>query len=515
MKKKTGLLLLLLMFLLTLVGCGAPKDEATQRSGAKLATLEDLKDKRIGILLGSVHDAYVAKTFPDATVLQYKSPSDLVLAVKTGKVDAAFYTHETLLEILRGDDEIGFLAERIFSVPIGMGFKKGNDELRGQFDLFLRQLKESGVFDDMVRRWILDGTTQMPDIENPKTNGVLTVGIVSDKGMPFTIVKDNRMIGFDVEMAQRFAAYLGKELKLSDMEFGALIPAVSGNKIDQITSTLMITQERKKQIDFSEPYYELGASAFALKKNLAQAQGETNAAVAVSGWQSLADSFHNNIIREKRYLLLLDGLQTTLVLSVSSSFFGTVLGALICFMRMRKNRLVCSSAKVYIALMRGTPVLVLLMLIFYVAFASVDVNPLIAAVLAFALNFAAYVSEMFRTSIESVDKGQTEAGLAGGFSRLQTFVYIVMPQALRQVMPVYKGEFISLVKMTSVVGYIALQDLTKASDIIRSRTFDAFFPIVMVAVLYFIVSWSLALALDYAGAKLDPKQQRKTRRDAL
>ena len=135
----------------------------------------------------------------------------------------------------------------------------------------------------------------------------------------------------------------------------------------------------------------------------------------------------------------------------------------------------------YISVLRGTPVLVLLMLIFYVVFASVNINPVLAATVAFGMNFAAYVAEIFRTGIEGIDKGQTEAGIAMGFSKTKTFLYIVLPQTVRRILPVYKGEFISLVKMTSIVGYIAVQDLTKASDIIRSRTFDAFFPLVMVA----------------------------------
>jgi polar amino acid transport system substrate-binding protein len=118
------------------------------------------------------------------------------------------------------------------------------------------------------------------------------------------------------------------------------------------------------------------------------------------------------------------------------------------------------------------------------------------AVVAFALNFAAYVSEMFRTAIDSVGKGQTEAGLAIGFTRWQTFVYIVAPQALRNVMPVYKGEAVSLVKNTSIVGYIAIQDLTRASDMIRNRTFDAFFPLLLVTVIYFVLAWLLGKLLD-------------------
>jgi polar amino acid transport system substrate-binding protein len=130
------------------------------------------------------------------------------------------------------------------------------------------------------------------------------------------------------------------------------------------------------------------------------------------------------------------------------------------------------------------------------------------AVFAFSLNFAAYVSEMFRTSIESIDKGQKEAGIAGGFTKVQVFLQIITPQALRHLLPVYKGEFISLVKMTSIVGYIAVQDLTKASDIIRSRTFDAFFPLIMAAVLYLIIAGLLTKALGYVEISVDPKRKK-------
>jgi polar amino acid transport system substrate-binding protein len=125
------------------------------------------------------------------------------------------------------------------------------------------------------------------------------------------------------------------------------------------------------------------------------------------------------------------------------------------------------------------------------------------------MNFAAYAAEIFRTGIEGVDKGQTEAGLAMGFTRVATFVNIVLPQTVRRILPVYKGEFISLVKMTSIVGYIAVQDLTKASDIIRSRTFDAFFPLVMVAILYFAISWLLLQSLEYLERRTDPKLKRR------
>ena len=197
-----------------------------------------------------------------------------------------------------------------------------------------------------------------------------------------------------------------------------------------------------------------------------------------------------------------------MLLSVLSCAFGTLLGALICYMRMSRNTLARRSAMLYISLMRGMPVLVLLMLIFYVVFASVNISPILVAVFAFGLNFGAYTSEMFRTGIESIDRGQTEAGIAMGFTRVGTFRHIVLPQALQRILPVYKGEFISMVKMTSIVGYVAVEDLTKASDIIRSRTFDAFFPLVTVAILYFLVSWVLIQALGYIERRTDPMQRR-------
>ena len=220
-------------------------------------------------------------------------------------------------------------------------------------------------------------------------------------------------------------------------------------------------------------------------------------------------SFRNNIIAENRWLIILDGLKTTVVISVFATIFGTLLGGLICFMRMSSNRILSSAAQVYIAVLRGTPLLVFLMLMFYVVFATVDISPVIVAVIAFGMNFAAYVAEIYRAGINSIDRGQREAGIAMGFTGFQTFRYIILPQTIQRILPVYKGENISMVKITSVVGYIAVQDLTKAGDIIRSRTFDAFFPLVMVAILYFLIAWALTAILEQVERMADPRSRRR------
>lgn len=217
------------------------------------------------------------------------------------------------------------------------------------------------------------------------------------------------------------------------------------------------------------------------------------------------DAFHGNLIHEDRYLLILDGLKTTLVISVLSIVLGSLLGALVCFMRMSRVGALRLPARAYVSVLRGTPVLVVLMLVYYVVFASVNVSPTIVSVVAFGLNFAAYAAEIYRSGIEGIDRGQAEAAVSLGFTKAGAFRHVVLPQTVRRILPVYEGEVISLVKMTSVVGYIAVQDLTKASDLIRSRTFDAFFPLVLVAVLYFLLSWALVRALGSVRRWTDPK----------
>ena len=213
-------------------------------------------------------------------------------------------------------------------------------------------------------------------------------------------------------------------------------------------------------------------------------------------FSNVAESFSNNLIVEDRYRMILDGLQVTLLITLCAAVLGTLLGGLVCWMRMSRHRWLQQVAKVYIDLMRGTPVLVLLMLMYYVVMAPVDATGIVVAIVTFAMNTAAYISEMLRTTIQGIDRGQTEAGLALGFTQRQTFFRIVLPQVVRAVMPVYQGEIISLLKGTSIVGYIAVADMTRASDLIRSRTFDAFFPLIVTAIIYFVMAWLIGMLLQ-------------------
>lgn len=210
----------------------------------------------------------------------------------------------------------------------------------------------------------------------------------------------------------------------------------------------------------------------------------------------IAQSFYNNLIAEQRYRMILEGLQVTLLITFCAAVLGTLLGGLVCWARMNRRPWLRQAAIIYIDLMRGTPVLVFMMLMYYVFMAPLDASGITVAVVTFAMNMSAYAGEMFRSAIEGIDRGQTEAGLALGYTPQQTFLRIVLPQVVRQIMPVYLGEVISLLKGTSIVGYIAIVDMTRASDLIRSRTFDAFFPLILTAAIYFVVAWLIGVLLN-------------------
>ena len=179
---------------------------------------------------------------------------------------------------------------------------------------------------------------------------------------------------------------------------------------------------------------------------------------------SITESFTNNLIVEDRYRMILDGLQVTLLITLCAALLGTLLGGLVCWMRMSRRTWLQQVAKVYIELMRGTPVLVLLMLMYYVVMAPLDATGVMVAIVTFAMNTSAYISEMLRTTIQSIDRGQTEAGLALGFTQRQTFFKIVLPQVVKAVMPVYQGEVVSLLKGTSIVGCCGRHDTSLRPD---------------------------------------------------
>ena len=203
-------------------------------------------------------------------------------------------------------------------------------------------------------------------------------------------------------------------------------------------------------------------------------------------------SFYQNFIEDDRWKYITDGLFNTLRITFFAVLIGIFLGFLLAVVRSTYDKthklgVLNALCKVYLTVIRGTPVLVQLLIIYFVVFGSVKIDKTLVAVIAFGINSGAYVAEIFRSGIMSIDNGQFEAGRSLGFNYPQTMFYIVMPQAFKNVLPALGNEFIGLLKETSVAGYIAIQDLTKGADIIRSRTYSAFMPLIAAALIYLVL----------------------------
>ena len=215
------------------------------------------------------------------------------------------------------------------------------------------------------------------------------------------------------------------------------------------------------------------------------------------------ERFKSVMLDGERYKLLFDGLRNTFVITIGALAIGILIGIIVAAVRTSfdKNKeamklkggmgyyilaLLNAICKFYLTVTRGTPVVVQLMICYFLVFANAD-NGIPVAIFAFGINSGAYVAEIFRAGIMSVDHGQFEAGRSLGFNYFQTMRFIVIPQMFKAVLPTLCNEFIALLKETSVSGYVALQDLTRGGDIIRGRTYDAFFPLLAVAGIYLVM----------------------------
>ncbi len=436
---------------------------------------------------------------------------------------------------------------------------------------------------------------------------------------PYEYVANQKIEGIDPAIVRKIAETLGYELEIQDMAFDSVIAAVQSGKADIAASGITVTEERKKQVNFTLPYVVAKqvilvmkdspiANASDLKgkrigvqhgttgdlyvsKNIGEPQRFNNAPLAVGAmtagkldavvidgepaevflsqrsnirmiaqpltyeeyafaisksnsrlladfntelkkliesgevkriidhykdlnseiasgaaveattfWGKFKESLYINFVKDNRYKYLVKGFGITIYITVFAIVLGIVIGFTVavvraCAMQTGRLKVLDWFCRVYLTVIRGTPVVVQLLIIYFVIFGAVDVDKVLVAIIAFGINSGAYVAEIVRSGIMSIDKGQLEAGRSLGLSYNKTMRAVILPQAFKNVLPALGNEFIVLLKETSVSGYIALQDLTKGGDIIRSQTYDAFLPLMAVALIYLavvmILSWLL------------------------
>ena len=518
---------IIIVVLLILAACITGRIIAGRVGGQKKQSVEtgaelsytDYNGKKIGILTGTNMEAATFKFFPDSEYLYFDGYPNIITALSNGVIDAFLGDEPAIRSVHVSQPQIDRIKGRLTNNQYSFAFRKNDPEekkLCEEFDSFLKSIKEDGTYNEIDATWFgTDESKKVVDMSGlTGEKGTIRV-ITTSTDEPFSYIKDGKHVGYDIDVATRFCRAAGYKIEIIDVDFQARIPALQAGQ-GEFTTTMNVTPERAEAVLFSDTVSE-GGIVVAVRTEDLRGEDGSEALSIVNGeemkkpgfFTSLKNSFEKNFIRENRWKLILSGLGTTCLITVLSALFGTILAFLLCLLRRTGSRLGNLLVDIYVKLLQGTPTVVLLMILYYVVFGKIGFKAIWVAVIGFTLNFSAYTSEIMRSGIESIDSGQSEAALALGFNERQTFFGFIFPQAMVHFLPVYRGEMISMLKSTSVVCYIAIQDLTKMSDIIRSRTYEAFFPLITTALLYFLLAFIISIVLKAFLNRIDWRAKKR------
>jgi len=490
------LILLLLIPMTALSGCNKKAPDNT------VFSVDDLSGKVIGVQLGTTGDTYVKDEYEGdeagSKIERFSKGADAIQSLKLGKLDAVVIDLQTAKAFVDVNHDLKILDEEFANEEYAICISKNNPELTASINKALEELKADGTLTNITNNYIGDNTGNSPYISPDnvnRSNGTLTMA-TNAYFPPYEFYKDGKVIGIDAEMAQALADKLGKTLVIEDMEFESIITAVQSGKADIGVAGMTVTPDRLKNIDFSISY-TTSKQVIVVRDNEAIARNS-----------NFIEKFKSDFIEDNRYQYLLTGLKNTLIIAICAAIIGIIIGFLVAVVRsshdktgnMKVLNFICN---IYLTVIRGTPAMVQLLIIYYIIFGSVNINKLIVAILAFGINSGAYVAEIFRSGIMSIDAGQFEAARSLGLNYRQTMIKVILPQAFKNVLPALANEFIVLLKETSISGYIGLNDLTRGGDIIRSITYDALLPLFGVALIY--------LALVVVLSALVKKLERRLR----
>ncbi len=477
--------------------------------GPELTEYSELSGKTVSMLTGAPFEELVKSKAPDVREFTfYNSTPDMIEALKTKKTDAFLMNNAVSQLVLNRNPDLALFPQNLQDGEFGIAFAKGNnrrDEWQAAYDS-IPKAKIQKAWD----KWTGadDSIKNLPEQDWAGSNGTVRVA-ACDTLEPMSYVGgDGELKGFDLEVILMVARELDVKVEFTGMEFSAILAAVQSGKADMGAGSIIITAERAEAVDFLEYY----PAAFVLVvRTVATSQAEAVQNDSIPG--KIRDSFNKTFVREDRWKLFVRGIGTTLLITLLTLLFGTILGFAVFMLCRRENPVANRITHFCLWLVQGMPMVVLLMILYYIIFGSFAISGIVVAVIGFTLTFGSAVFGLLRMGVGAIDRGQYEAAYALGYSDYRTFFKVVLPQALPHVFPAYKGEIVGLIKATAIVGYIAVQDLTKMGDIVRSRTYEAFFPLIAVTVFYFVLEGVIGALIRKININLNPK--RRTPSDIL
>lgn len=473
----------------------------TEAVQPELTEFSELSGKTVSMLTGAPFEELVKSKAPDVGEFTFfNSTPDMIQALKTQKTDAFLMNNAVSQLVLNRNPDLVLFPQSLKDGEFGIAFAKGDsrsDEWQAAYD----EIPQSDIQAAWDKWTGADESIKvLPKQDWEGLNGTVKVA-ACDTLEPMSYVGgDGELRGFDLEVILMVAKKLDVKVEFTGMEFSAILAAVQSGKADMGAGSIIITEERAQAVDFLEYY----PAAFVLIVR-SVSPVETVVAEESSFINSIKDSFQKTFIREGRWKLFVQGIGITMIITVATIILGTILGFLLLMLCRNGNPVATNVTRFCLWLVQGMPMVVLLMILFYIVFSNVSINGIAVAVIGFTLTFGASVYGLLKIGVGAIDIGQYEAAYALGYSKHRTFFKIILPQAIPHVMPAYKGEIVGLIKATAIVGYIAVQDLTKMGDIVRSRTYEAFFPLIAVTIIYFVLEGLIGLLVNKISFKLDPK----------
>ena len=467
-------------------------------------TIEDLNGRNIGVQTAVLYEELIQDRVPDSTIQYYTMPNDMILALTSGKVDAYLIEEVSFGVQKKNHPELEVIEEPAgyISATCIIGENERQDVLLSQLNQFIADSWENGLLDELYDYWIADFD---PVNDTCDTTGFTgengTIAVAVEGGYePFSFISNGQISGFDVDFICRFARAYGYTPEFYEVPFEAIAPGVESGKYE-IGMNIVVSAERNETGTLSDVYYTTPIRLVVL--------GEDES--GLSFFEQIADSFYKTFIRENRWQLFIQGAGITILITVASILAGTALGFIIYMLCRGGNIFANKATNVFLWLIHGMPTVLLLMILYYIVFGSSSLSGTWVSVVGFSLMFACSMVDMLRVGCNAIGKGQLEASTALGYSNSQSFFKIILPQAAGHFLPIYRNEVVTLIKETSVVGYIAVLDLTKISDLVRSRTYEAFFPLIVTAIMYFIISGILTKLVGLVEKAIDPRRRNKAK----
>ena len=467
----------------------------------------DKEGVNIGLQTGSSLAAKADKIWPKANIRFLSGNADLLSAINSGKIDAIF--HEEMngkylveanknLSIVEDDENVLGMSEYAFCFQ---QTKKG-EELRDEFNIFLEEFKASGKYEKLLKYWTQNDLPKdaVVDYQSlPNINGDITL-YVEGQYRPFAFVHFTKLVGLDIALAKEFCESRGYALNIVSMKFESLIPSLQFGKCDMVGDGITITEERAESILFSNPTVR-GKNILIVNNDLKIEN--------INAIDKIKDSFYKTFIKEDRYILFLRGILTTLLITIISIILGSLLGFIFYLLYYNGNEFIGKIFAFFTYIFKRLPLVVFLMLLFFVVFGKVNLDGVVIAIIGFSIKFMSSIYDIIKHGVNTIDYGQTEAAYALGYNKLKTFFEIILPQVLPKALTTFKGEILGLITSTSVVGYVMVNDLTKVGDIVRSRTYEAFFPLIIVAIIYIILAEILVLVVNTVEKIISNKIENK------